>query len=103
MECPMARTKSLSSLSVDELLELRANVGAVLARKADDLRKALASFSFDRGSRRTPKRRSSLAGRRVAPKYRGPNGETWAGRGAQPRWLTALVKAGRKRNDFLIE
>lgn len=26
----------------------------------------------------------------VAAKYRGPNGETWSGRGLTPRWMAAL-------------
>src|SRR4051812_30269205 len=30
-------------------------------------------------------RGSTLKGKKVAPKYRGPSGETWAGRGATPR------------------
>jgi DNA-binding protein H-NS len=38
----------------------------------------------------------------VAPKYRGPNGETWSGRGMPPKWLTALEATGRRREEFLI-
>jgi DNA-binding protein H-NS len=48
-------------------------------------------------------RTSKLAGRKVAPKYRDKSGNTWSGRGAQPRWMTAAVKGGAKRDDFLIE
>ena len=43
-----------------------------------------------------------LKGRRVESKYRGPNGEKWAGRGLAPRWLTDLEKKGKKRQQFLI-
>ncbi len=39
----------------------------------------------------------------VAAKYRGPNGETWSGRGLPPRWLAALLAEGRKKEDFAIE
>ena len=41
---------------------------------------------------------------KVAPKYRNPANpsETWAGRGKQPRWLSAYTNAGRKLEDFLI-
>ena len=46
---------------------------------------------------------SALKGRKVPPKYRGPSGETWAGRGARPRWLVAAIKGGRKLDDFLID
>jgi DNA-binding protein H-NS len=46
---------------------------------------------------------SSLKGRKVPPKYRGPSGETWAGRGAKPRWLVAAIRGGKKLDDFLID
>ena len=38
----------------------------------------------------------------VAAKFRGPNGETWSGRGLMPRWLAALVAQGRAKEDFAI-
>ncbi|MFD0739072.1 H-NS family nucleoid-associated regulatory protein [Lysobacter koreensis] len=42
---------------------------------------------------------------KVAPKYRNPDnaGETWAGRGKQPRWLAAHTGAGRALDEFLIK
>ncbi len=39
----------------------------------------------------------------VAAKYRGPNNETWSGRGLTPRWLAALVAQGRTKEDFAIK
>jgi DNA-binding protein H-NS len=48
-------------------------------------------------------RGSTLKGTKVPPKYRGPSGETWAGRGAKPRWLVAAIKGGKKLDDFLID
>jgi len=39
----------------------------------------------------------------VAAKYRGPNGETWSGRGLTPRWLAALVARGQTKEDFAIK
>jgi len=38
----------------------------------------------------------------VAAKYRGPGGETWSGRGKEPSWLTALIKQGHNKADYLI-
>ena len=38
----------------------------------------------------------------VAAKYRGPNGETWSGRGLTPKWLAAHVSAGKSKDAFLI-
>ena len=46
---------------------------------------------------------SALKGRKVPPKYRSRSGETWAGRGAKPRWLVAAIKGGKKLDDFLID
>ena len=52
--------------------------------------------------------RKSTKGRKtgkVAPKYRNPAkpGETWSGRGLPPRWMAALIKKGKKKEDFLIK
>jgi DNA-binding protein H-NS len=40
----------------------------------------------------------------VLPKFKNPSepGETWSGRGKQPRWLVAALKAGSKIQDFEI-
>lgn len=50
-------------------------------------------------------RRSKLTGRKVKPKYRNPErrSETWTGRGRMPLWMAALVKKGKKPDDFLIK
>ena len=48
-------------------------------------------------------RGSASKGSKVAPKYRNPaTGDTWSGRGLQPKWLKAAVAAGRKVEDFLV-
>ncbi len=38
----------------------------------------------------------------VAVKFRGPNGETWSGRGKAPNWLTSLEAQERHRDEFLV-
>ena len=42
---------------------------------------------------------------KVAPKYRNPlnAGETWAGRGQQPKWMASQIASGKKLEDFLIK
>jgi DNA-binding protein H-NS len=47
-------------------------------------------------------RKSKAAGVPVAAKFRGPNGETWSGRGLSPKWMTALVAQGRSKSDFAV-
>jgi DNA-binding protein H-NS len=45
----------------------------------------------------------SRKGGKVAPKYRNPaTGETWSGRGLQPKWLKAALVSGRKLGDFAL-
>jgi DNA-binding protein H-NS len=41
----------------------------------------------------------------VLPKYQNPKNpsETWSGRGKQPRWLKAQLRAGKKLHDLLID
>jgi DNA-binding protein H-NS len=96
--------QSLTSMSIDALLKLRDEIGAMLTRKADDLKNDLKAIGADYADvgRIAIDGRKSLAGRKIPAKYRGPNGERWAGRGAQPRWMTEAIKAGAKREDFLI-
>lgn len=38
----------------------------------------------------------------VRAKYRGPNGEEWAGRGEPPKWMRPLLAKGARKEDFLI-
>ncbi|MEY4767083.1 MAG: hypothetical protein RI907_3756 [Pseudomonadota bacterium] len=40
---------------------------------------------------------------KVAPKYRNKDtGDTWTGRGLQPKWVQAAIAAGKKLEDFAI-
>jgi len=43
------------------------------------------------------------SGNKVAAKYRNKaSGETWSGRGLQPRWLKAALAGGKKLSDFAV-
>lgn len=55
-----------------------------------------------KGSARRAARKSARPTASVAPKYRGPNGETWSGRGLTPRWLASLLTEGKKKEDFAV-
>jgi DNA-binding protein H-NS len=42
-------------------------------------------------------------GSKVAPKFRNAaTGDTWSGRGLQPKWLKAALASGKKISDFAI-
>lgn len=46
---------------------------------------------------------SSAKGSTVAIKYRNnETGDTWTGRGLQPKWVQAAVAAGKKLEDFAV-
>jgi len=45
---------------------------------------------------------SKKVGVAVAAKYRGPNGETWSGRGLTPKWLSSLIAQGQSKESFAI-
>ena len=46
---------------------------------------------------------SSTKGGKVAAKYRNPEtGDTWTGRGRQPKWVEAALAAGKKLEDLAI-
>jgi DNA-binding protein H-NS len=98
----MARTASLSSMSVEALLKLRDDVGKVLSQKAVQLEEQLSKLGGEVGSGRLA-RRSGMKGRKVPIKYRDREGNTWAGRGAQPVWLREKLKAGAKLEDFAVQ
>jgi DNA-binding protein H-NS len=102
----MARPRKLSLLSIDALFKLRDDVTAALGRKADAIRKELAAVGSDYAdvARIAVYGRKSLKGRKVAAKYRDPKtGQTWSGRGAPARWITAYEKQGKKRDQFLLQ
>ena len=96
-------TLNLSGMTVEALMDLRERVDGLLSERCAELQEQLERMGVV-GSRRVVRGgASALKGRKVPPKYRGPSGETWAGRGAKPRWLVAAMKGGKKLDDFLID
>jgi DNA-binding protein H-NS len=103
----MARPSNLAKMSVEALIEMRDDIGKILSDKVGLLQSQLAALSdggWVSSGKKAVGRGSALKGKKVAPKYRNPKNrsETWAGRGAMPRWMVTAVKAGKKRESFLI-
>jgi DNA-binding protein H-NS len=94
---------NLSGMSVEALMDLRMRVDEMLVEHRAKLIEQLERIAVVGGARVVRGGGSVLKGRKVAPKYRSPLGETWAGRGARPRWLVAGIKGGKKLDDFLID
>src|SRR5262245_31962136 len=93
---------NLSGMSVEALIDLRKRIDEMLVERRAEIEKQLERIAVVGGARAVRGGGSPLRGRKVPPRYRGPSGETWAGRGAKPRWLAAAIKGGKKLDDFLI-
>jgi DNA-binding protein H-NS len=95
-------------MSENELWALRLEISSVLANKIaaekTKLEKRLRQLQTDSVPSKTI-RRERRPYPQVFPKYRNPAepAETWAGRGKQPRWLTAQLRTGKKLDDFRIQ
>src|SRR6266436_1449933 len=92
-----ARAEALKHIEKPGIKKLRAVI-AKFKLKSADIKLALNGTGVQ--SKASSKRR----GRKVKPKYRNPadKSETWAGRGLKPKWLSALLKQGKKLEDFEI-
>jgi DNA-binding protein H-NS len=106
----------LETMSVEDLWSLHEEISGILSARITsekrELEKRLAVLNRGRGvieggsAEQTYNGNGELRRKypRVFPKYRNTQTphETWSGRGKQPRWLSAAIKAGRKIDDFRI-
>jgi DNA-binding protein H-NS len=93
--------RNLKSMSVDELWRLYEQLVLELSSKLQ----AEEAMLNERLHKLTTSGRSRRSYQKLPPKYQNPQSpsETWAGRGKQPRWLTAQLRSGKKLEDFLIK
>ena len=111
----MSKKWNLAAMSIDEMWQLHEEISQLLSVRLTsekrELEKRLAQLRREKemprpenskSSKDAPRERRKYP--RVFPKYRNPHEpfETWSGRGKQPRWLTAALKAGHKIEEFLI-
>jgi DNA-binding protein H-NS len=100
---PMVPKKSsLDTLSNQALCKLRDEIAEELRNRAESLQRTIDQLVGPTSSANNEHRRAPRKGYKVAPKYKGPHGEKWSGRGKMPRWLTAAMSEGKQLNDFLI-
>ena len=93
-----------TSMPIDELWSLHEEVVLVLSSKILEEKRQLErklSQLEATPTLRAPARRPYPP---VRPKFRNPMRpfETWAGRGRQPRWLSAQLRSGKQLDDFRI-
>jgi DNA-binding protein H-NS len=105
----------LTELPLDELWVLHEQICDVLSTRINaekrELEKRLAQLNRQQDERKstasvakTTETRTRKKYPRVLPKYKNPAapGETWSGRGKQPRWLVSALQAGGNIDDFKI-
>jgi DNA-binding protein H-NS len=91
-------TRNLSAMSIEALMKLRQDINKILDRKATELQSQLKMLGAHSRATAHP-----LKGKKAPVKYRDRSGNTWAGRGAKPRWLVAALKQGKKLKDFEVK
>ena len=99
---------NLDRLTVDELAGLRDAAEAMRLEKLDQAKAALLDEFREKAAALGVSLETLLSGRKrdaetLPVKYRGPNGEEWAGRGRLPQWISDAEKQGHKRDEFLIQ
>jgi DNA-binding protein H-NS len=92
---------NLSGMKVEALMSLRDQINKRLLELRAEIEKQLAAIPDQPSAKGNAG--SSLKGKKVPPKYRSLSGETWAGRGAKPRWMVEALKKGKKMESFLIK
>ena len=106
----------LSSYNLSELKELQLGIGQEIKnRQQGDLAKArqqILSIAQDVGvtveellavnSKKSSKGKGK--GQKVEPQYHNPaeKGQTWSGRGRQPKWIAEGIAGGKQLADFRI-
>jgi DNA-binding protein H-NS len=98
------KRSDFESMSSDELWMLHEEITEKLTAKICAEKKAIENrlrLLVAHNVRKSERRPYPI----VLPKFRNPAepSQTWAGRGKQPRWLTAQLRSGKRIDDFRID
>jgi len=92
------KEQALLSKTHDKVLSKIVQLAKDAGLTASDISKALGSGKAAKAAK-SPKsgKKGTLAGKKVAPKYRNPANadQTWTGRGVSPTWVQELKAAGK--------
>jgi DNA-binding protein H-NS len=91
---------SLDTLSNQALSKLRDEIAGEIKNRVESLQREINQLI---GPTPAAVKGGPAKGNKVAPKYKGPQGEKWSGRGKKPRWLTIAMSEGNQLEDFLID
>lgn len=100
--------------TLKELLNQKAELDkAIESTRKQELANAIAQVkglmneygltAADISGKPTARAPSAAKGGKVAAKYRNAaTGDSWSGRGLQPKWLKAALASGRQLSDFAV-
>jgi DNA-binding protein H-NS len=99
------KKSAYANLSNEALCNLRDEIVDLLRSRAGALKRQFYHLTgggliVNDGDTSSGGKRRRATSRKVAPKYLGPHGETWAGRGMKPRWLTKAISEGKQPGDL---
>lgn len=105
----------LTKLSRADLTKLRKDVERELKKRERrakaEAKKKIQAIAQEAGfavsellAEAKPKKRPTKKRAKAKVKYRDPKNakNTWAGRGRMPKWMTAYVEKGKKKEDFAV-
>ena len=84
-----------------EAKELAKKKSALRAEVLKELKSDIAAFEFTAAELFETLKPTKTKGTKE-PKYQDANGNTWAGVGKRPKWLTEAIAAGKSQEDFKI-
>lgn len=94
----MAQAQTLMAQAEQARKDELASVIADIKAKMKQFGISVADLGAATGTKKVGKSKST-----AAPKYRGPNGELWAGGpGRKPEWVRAVLASGKSVDDYLI-
>lgn len=103
----------ISKLNYKELIELEKEVQKLIEIKREDEKKQFintvkelssqSGFDLEDIFDSVYKAKNKKTKKAVEIKYKGPNGETWSGRGRQPVWIKTALENGKILEDFEVK
>jgi DNA-binding protein H-NS len=102
----MSNLEQLLKQQADLAKQIEETKGREREGAIEQIRRLMESHGLtvaDLGTEKASRKKGST-GKKVAAKYRHPTkGETWSGRGLQPKWLKAALAGGKKKiEDFAV-
>ncbi len=98
----IAQKETLERQIEETTAQERATVIAKIRELMSENGLSLADLS-KRSAGKPSGKKSAATGKKVAAKYRNAaTGDSWSGRGLQPKWLKAAISSGKKIEEFSV-